>query len=108
MYAIRSYYTPIIALWFEIFSFVISSMSNFSCGRQEKSILGLCLFSSLKAIITSSRQALEPIPVKLTAISRITSYNVCYTKLLRGVGVSYPLLPAISKVFEQQSGLKWA
>lgn len=54
---------------------------------------------SLKSIGYTSRQIILSVILQFTLIAGIGS--------LFGIAFSYPVLPAISAVFEQQSGLKW-
>jgi putative ABC transport system permease protein len=54
---------------------------------------------SLKSIGYTSRQIILSVILQFTLIAGIGS--------LIGVALSYPALPAVSAVFEQQSGLKW-
>lgn len=54
---------------------------------------------SLKAIGYTSRQIILSVVLQFSLIAAIGS--------IVGIALSYPVLPAISAVFEQQSGLKW-
>ncbi len=54
---------------------------------------------SLKSIGYTSRQIILSVILQFSLIAGIGS--------LIGIALSYPVLPAISTVFEQQSGLKW-
>ncbi len=54
---------------------------------------------SLKSVGYTSRQIILSVILQFTLISGIGS--------LIGIALSYPALPAVAAVFEQQSGLKW-
>ncbi|MDF2566789.1 MAG: hypothetical protein K0R90_245 [Oscillospiraceae bacterium] len=54
---------------------------------------------SLKSIGYTSRQIILSVLLQFSLIAGIGS--------LAGIALSYPALPAVSAVFEQQSGLKW-
>jgi putative ABC transport system permease protein len=54
---------------------------------------------SLKAIGYTSRQIILSVVLQFSVIAGVGS--------LAGIALSYPALPAIAAVFEQQSGLKW-
>ena len=56
-------------------------------------------FGSLKAVGYTSRQIILFILLQFGIIASVGS--------IIGISLSYPVIPAISKVFEQQSGLKW-
>lgn len=56
-------------------------------------------FGSLKAVGYTSRQIVAFILLQFGAIASVGS--------LIGIALSYPMIPVISKIFEQQSGLKW-
>ncbi|MDF2822592.1 MAG: hypothetical protein K0R15_3040, partial [Clostridiales bacterium] len=54
---------------------------------------------SLKSIGYTSRQIILTVILQFSLIAGIGS--------LIGIALSYPVLPVVSAVFEQQSGLKW-
>lgn len=54
---------------------------------------------SLKSVGYTSRQIILSVILQFSLIAGVGS--------LMGIALSYPILPAISAVFEQQSGLKW-
>ena len=55
---------------------------------------------SLKSIGYTNKQITSSILMQFCLIAGIGS--------IAGIGLTYPLLPSISKIFEQQSGLKWS
>lgn len=55
---------------------------------------------SLKSIGYTNKQIIGSIILQFSFIAGIGS--------IVGIGLTYPVLPAISKIFEQQSGLKWS
>ena len=55
---------------------------------------------SLKSIGYTNNQIIMSILLQFVAIATLGS--------MAGIGLSYPLLPSVSKIFEQQSGLKWS
>ena len=54
---------------------------------------------SLKSIGYTNKQIIASILLQFSVIAGLGS--------IVGIGLTYPLLPSISKIFEQQSGLKW-
>lgn len=54
---------------------------------------------SLKSIGYTNKQIITSVLMQFLTIAGVGS--------IAGIGISYPLLPSISRVFEQQSGLKW-
>ena len=98
MYAIRSYYANAISVMTTIAKVEPPTLMKYIINRKETTAanrFSLCLcgmLSGLELMMPRSLPNATIEPVKVTApmntpkkisVSRITSYNVCYTKLLR-------------------------
>ena len=101
MYAIRSYYGV-------VFSGILISYTGWSIIDPLIGIVIACIiiYSTWSLLHDSIRLSLDGVPVGtdgekireqiMEVADRITSYNVCYTKLLRSHNVLIPLSPCNS------------